>query len=94
MSTPEFERSVFINCPFDEAYAPLLGAMAFCVTELGYFPRFAPENANNAANRLERIIDLIRTSRFGIHDLSRSRALKKGEYARFNMPFELGVDYG
>ncbi len=91
---PPFDRSVFINCPFDDDYAPLLQAIAFCVTTLGFHPRLAPENADNAANRLERIIQLIRGSKFGIHDLSRCRSTGAGEYARFNMPFELGLDHG
>jgi len=29
----------------------------------------------------------------GIHDLSRCKSLKKGEYSRFNLPFELAIDY-
>lgn len=91
---PSFERSVFINCPFDDDYAPLLQAIAFCVTTLGFHPRLAPENADNSANRLERIIELIRSSKFGIHDLSRCKSASTGEYARFNMPFELGLDHG
>lgn len=68
--------------------------MAFCITDLGFYPRLAPENADNSANRLDRILDLIRGSKFGIHDLSRCRAASAGEYARMNMPFELGIDYG
>lgn len=90
---PPFERSVFINCPFDEAYSPLLQAIAFCVTDLGFYPRIAPENADNAANRLERIVELIQGSRYGIHDLSRCKSTAIGEYARLNMPFELGLDH-
>ena len=91
---PPFERSVFINCPFDPEYAPLLQAIAFCVTDLELFPRLAPENADNAANRLERILEIIRGSKYGIHDLSRCKAGAVGEYARLNMPFELGIDHG
>jgi hypothetical protein len=91
---PPFNRSVFINCPFDEAFAPLLQAIAFCVTDLGFYPRIAPENADNAANRLDRIIEQIRGSRYGIHDLSRCKSTAGGEYARLNMPFELGLDHG
>jgi hypothetical protein len=37
---------------------------------------------------------LIRQCRFGIHDLSRLRADKEGEFYRLNMPFELGLDVG
>lgn len=93
-STPAFDRSVFINCPFDDDFAPLLQAIAFCVFDLGFFPRIAPENADNAANRLERIAELIRQSKYGIHDLSRCKSSRADEYARMNMPFELGVDHG
>ncbi|KPF62288.1 hypothetical protein IP88_15240 [alpha proteobacterium AAP81b] len=94
MIVPPFERSVFINCPFDEDFAPLLQALAFCVTDLDLFPRLAPENSDNAQNRLDRIVQLIRQSRYGIHDLSRCRATAAGEFARLNMPFELGLDHG
>jgi len=93
-AAPPFERSVFINCPFDPEFAPLLQAIAFCITDLGFFPRLAPENADNAANRLDRILELIRGSKYGLHDLSRCRAAAAGDYARLNMPFELGIDHG
>jgi hypothetical protein len=33
-------------------------------------------------------------SKFGIHDLSRLKAIKAGEYFRLNMPLELGIDLG
>lgn len=91
---PTYQESVFLNCPFDDAFAPLLQAIAFCITDLGFHPRLAPENANNASNRLDRIIELVRNSKFGIHDLSRCKATTIGEYSRLNMPFELGIDHG
>lgn len=94
MAFPTFDRSIFINAPFDEHYAPMLQAIAFCVADLGFFPRLAPENADNAAYRLDRIVELVRQSRYAIHDLSRCKADRRGEYARMNMPFELGIDYG
>ena len=90
---PPFERSVFVNCPFDDEFAPILQAIAFCVTDLNFYPRLAPENADNAANRLERIVELVRGSMYGIHDLSRCKSASAGEYARLNMPFELGIDH-
>lgn len=94
IAAPPFERSVFVNCPFDPGFAPLLQALAFCITDLGFYPRIAPENANTAANRLDRIIELIRGSKYGVHDLSRCKSTAVGEYARLNMPFELGLDHG
>lgn len=91
---PPFERSVFVNCPFDDEFAPILQAIAFCITDLGFYPRLAPENADNGANRLDRIVELVRGSKYGIHDLSRCKSNGEGEYARMNMPFELGIDHG
>lgn len=91
---PPFERSVFVNAPFDEAFAPLLQAICFCIIDLGFVPRLAPENADNAANRLARIVELIRGSKYGIHDLSRCKSATADEYSRMNMPFELGLDHG
>jgi hypothetical protein len=90
---PTFERSVFINCPFDKDFEPLLLKIAFCVADLGFFPRIATENADNSASRLDRVLALVRGSKYGIHDLSRCRASEAGEYARMNMPFELGIDH-
>lgn len=90
---PTFERSVFINCPFDDEYSPILQAIAFCVVLLGFFPRLAPENSDNAAARLDRILELIRSSRYGIHDLTRCKSATADEFSRMNMPFELGLDH-
>lgn len=89
-----FELSVFINCPFDENFAPILQAIAFCVTDLGFVPRLAPENSDNGANRLDRILQLIGESKYAIHDISRCKAETVGEFSRMNMPFELGIDFG
>ena len=93
MDAPPFDRSVFINCPFDEEFAPILQAVAFCVVFLGFYPRLAPENADNGVARLDRIIDLIQGSKYAIHDLSRCKSISVGEFARMNMPFELGLDH-
>ena len=91
--TAPFDRSVFINCPFDDDFAPILQAMAFCVVYLGFHPRLAGENSDNSTARLDRIVGLIEGSKYGIHDLTRCKAEAAGEYARMNMPFELGVDF-
>lgn len=90
----DFEHNVFINCPFDEAFAPLLEAMLFCVVSFGLTPRLATERLENGENRFDKIFSLAMGSKYSIHDLSRCRAVQAGEYARMNMPFELGVDVG
>lgn len=89
-----FENSVFINGAFDKKFEPILQAIAFCAIHLGFYPRIAPENADNAVPRMDRIAEIIASSKYGIHDLSRCKSTKKGEFARMNMPFELGMDYG
>jgi hypothetical protein len=69
-------------------------AIAFCVIDLGFHVRIAPENADGAAARLDRILELVSSSKFGIHDLSRCKSDAADEYYRMNMPFELGIDHG
>ena len=89
-----FARNVFINCPFDDPYLPILRPVIFCVLHLGFRPRIALERLNSGEARIAKIIQLIRESRFAIHDLSRLQAERQGEYYRLNMPFELGLDVG
>lgn len=89
-----FDQSVFINCPFDEDFAPTLQAILFCVVKLGFEPRLATERSDSGETRLDKIKELIENSRWSIHDLSRCQARKKGEMFRLNMPFELGIDWG
>lgn len=89
-----FHRNVFINCPFDKEYDPILQAILFTVLRLGMIPRLASESLDSAETRLTKICKLISESKYSIHDLSRCVAQKEGEHFRMNMPFELGIDYG
>jgi hypothetical protein len=89
-----FETNVFINCPFDPPYLPLLRPLLFCVLDLSFEPRIALERIDSGEPRIEKIIELIRASKYAIHDLSRLRAEAVGEVFRMNMPFELGLDVG
>lgn len=89
-----FERCVFINCPFDKDYEPILQAILFCIIYLDFTPRLATERTNSAETRLEKIKELIESSKYSIHDLSRCQATAPEEFYRLNMPFELGLDYG
>ncbi len=52
------------------------------------------EQSDSGRVRLEKILDCIEESKLGIHDLSRIKATEKDEFFRFNMPFELGADFG
>ncbi len=92
-SLASYERSVFINCPFDDTYKPLLKVMLWLLHRCDLHPRLSLERSNAAEGRLEKICNLIEASKYGIHDLSRIQASKKKELFRLNMPFELGIDY-
>jgi hypothetical protein len=89
-----FDRNVFINCPFDSEYLPLARALAFTVLACGFRPRVATERSDSGEVRVEKIRELIQSSRLSIHDLSRMEPLRTDELPRFNMPFELGLDLG
>jgi hypothetical protein len=88
------KNHIFINCPFDEQYRELLRPLLFTLIYLGFNPRIASEYLNSAANRIDKICELINTSNFSIHDLSRCTASKKNDFFRMNMPFEFGIDFG
>lgn len=89
-----FERNVFVNCPFDDDYRQLLLSVIFTVKHLGFNPRLSLERADSAESRIEKIVGLINQSKYGIHDLSRIISTGTNEHYRMNMPFELGIDYG
>lgn len=90
----DFENNVFINCPFDEEYAPLLDLILFCIVYAGLSPRLSSERLEAGESRLNKIIELIAECKYSIHDLSISKATEVDELFRMNMPFELGLDMG
>jgi hypothetical protein len=84
-------RSVFINCPFDQDFAPLSDAIVFATVCCGFLPRSALESGSVAVPRMERITQAIFSSKYSIHDLSRCTGAGTELLARFNMPLELGI---
>ena len=94
MSGSDFDRNVFINCPFDAEYQHILQAVLFCLVQFGLNPRIATERSDAGEARIDKILRLIESSRYSIHDLSRCQARAIGEHYRLNMPFELGIDFG
>jgi hypothetical protein len=90
----EPHSSVFINCPFDREYEPLMNAIVFAVVCCGFTPRVAMESGDVAVPRIERICTGLHGSRYSIHDLSRCRGEGDHNLARFNMPLELGMAMG
>lgn len=90
----DFEKNVFINCPFDDDYIRLLQPLLFTILYLEFNPRIATERSDSGEQRIDKICELIELSKYSIHDLSRLQSKKKKEFYRLNMPFELGIDYG
>lgn len=90
-----FDKNVFINCPFDASYLnDLLKPMLYILIRNGLKTRLSLEISDSGQARLEKIIDLIMSCKYSIHDLSILKSRKVDEFARMNMPFELGIDYG
>ena len=90
----DFDLQVFVNCPLDDEYRPLLKALIFTVLECGLTPCLASNEVDSGLVRIEKIRRLIRSCRLSIHDISRMEPLRENDLPRFNMPFELGLDFG
>ena len=93
MFKPTFNDSVFINCPFDDDYKPILRAIVYAIYRCGFFPQTALDEDDGTELRLLKIIRKMKGCRYGIHDLSRIE-LNNANFPRFNMPFELGIFFG
>jgi hypothetical protein len=85
---------VFINCPFDADYQPLLRAACFTILASGHTPRCALDYSDGGVMRFSRIVDLIAACEMSIHDVSRTELDPDTGLPRFNMPLELGADLG
>jgi hypothetical protein len=88
------ELSVFVNCPFDDTYLPLLRAMVFTIHDCGFIARLAIEDAGSGETRIDKIARIVESSRLSIHDISRVELSAGSQLPRFNMPFECGLAWG
>jgi len=90
-----FEKNVFINCPFDDTYInDILKPILYVIVKNGFYPRLSLEVSDSGQVRLQKITEIIKSCKYSIHDLSIVKSKKTNEFARMNMPFELGIDYG
>lgn len=94
MRHEEYGQNVFINCPFDDDYAPLFESIVFAINDAGFRPKCARERLDSSQVRIHKIVELISASRYSIHDLSRTALDAANDLPRFNMPLELGIDLG
>lgn len=92
-ASANYNDSVFINCPFDREYLPLLHAIVYTVYRCGFYRQSALGDDNALENRLSKIEKYIENCRYGIHDISRTE-VNVNSLPRFNMPFELGIFFG
>lgn len=91
MARQKYRLSVFVNCPFDNKYRKLFQAIIFTIYDCGFVARSALEEDDSSTNRLDKILTIIRSSRLGIHDISRTQLDSGTKLPRFNMPLELGM---
>lgn len=87
-------RDVFINCPFDDDFAPSFRALVFAVIACGFRARSAREMDDGTETRIDKLYRIIEQSRYSVHDLSRTELDAINQLPRFNMPLELGLFLG
>lgn len=90
----DYNESVFINCPFDSAYEPLLHGLVFAVRHMRLVPKSALDPNDPGQPRFDKILALIENCKYSIHDISRTEVDPNHGLPRFNVPFELGLDLG
>lgn len=94
MASAVQSNHVFINCPFDDGYAPIFNALIFVIFDLGFVARCARESDDSGEVRLSKIESIIEQCKFGIHDISEVKLDTVNQLPRFNMPLELGLFFG
>jgi hypothetical protein len=84
-------NAVFLNIPYDDRFRRLYLAYLVGLYHFGLKPRVTL-GIPGGERRLERILELIQSCRYSIHDLSRVEVDRTPPPTpRFNMPFELGL---
>jgi len=87
-------RWAFLNIPYDQGFRDLYLAYIAGVSAFGLAPKVTLEIPGGRARR-DRILELVQSCRYSLHDLSRVEIDKTSPPTlRFNMPFELGLALG
>ena len=88
------KAGVFLNIPYDGRFENLLLAYIAGISAFGFSPRATLE-IPFSQRRLNRIMSLIASSQYSVHDLSRVELDRTAPRTpRLNMPFELGLTVG
>lgn len=88
---PYEKCQVFLNYPFDMEFRPLANAIHFAVIAAGLIPVCAKDLSVPDRPRLEMLVDAIVHCHYSVHDFSRSKGEGDSNFARFNMPIEMGM---
>jgi hypothetical protein len=84
-------NAVFLNIPYDERFQRLYLAYIVGIYQLRLVP-FITSGIPGGERRLDRVLALIQSCRYSIHDLSRVElSVTAPATPRFNMPLELGL---
>ena len=91
LPTSRAQDLVFLNIPYDAVFTPTFLAYVSGICAFGLLPRATLE-LQGGARRLDRIVSLIESCGYSIHDMSRVELDQTPPPTpRFNMPFELGL---
>jgi hypothetical protein len=82
---------VFLNYPFDDGFEGLSHAMHFAIVAAGLIPVCAKDLTSPDRPRLEMLVSAIENSQFSVHDFSRLTGEGDQNFARMNMPIEMGM---
>lgn len=77
---------VFLNCPFDLQYRPLMRSACFAILACGYEPCCALDVSDSGTVRFATIVRMIANADLSIHDISRVELDDASGLPRFNMP--------
>ncbi|HKO99963.1 MAG TPA: hypothetical protein VJU86_23515 [Pyrinomonadaceae bacterium] len=84
-------QQVFLNYPFDDDFEHLGLAMHFAVIASGLIPVCARDLTSPDRPRLEMLVHAIDNCHLSAHDFSRLTGEGELNFARFNMPVEMGM---
>ncbi len=84
-------HSVYLNYPYHKEFIPLSYAMQFTVVAAGLVPVSAKDFSTPDVVRLPTLVEAMMNCHYSAHDLSQYRGLGDNNFARFNMPLEMGM---
>lgn len=82
---------VFLNHPFDNGFEPLADALAFAAVAGNMLPVAGRDLSSPDQPRLQMLVEAISNCDYSAHDLSRCTGEGIHNFARMNMPIEMGM---